>query len=262
MCVINTFAQSVKSTSILTSEQGPDNSPPDTSAVEGSTNGGEDDFPNFLIEGGYIFDAKAIKGWGRDAVKFINMTSVDGLTFDVYFYTQKQDTWVLYGMALTKEYYNIQKVESPYEDIIGSFRYFAIVATCEGDFRYDVKKVHHDIYVYVYPKEDFTLSQKERDNATILDVAQIAGSFTGDIKFINSTKGAYHSFWVYAFNDEDEPWQRVGLVTLGKPGKKTLMRTPIQNISDYEYIVLSNRENKSFVFDALIKHGSLIISVK
>lgn len=220
-------------------------------------------FPNFLIKEGYLFDKDVVAGTARDAIKVVNMTNLDPLSFDLYFYVDNQKTWVLYGMIDSSPYYRAQKIESPYEDLLSSFRYYAIVPTGESvtaPIRYEIKIIHHDIYIYLYLLEDFSLTSEEVSHAAIIDLSTIEGKDFSNIIFYGA-KGRAEGFWLYAFNDEDGQWTRLGLVITDKKVRKKKLLTPIKDLMQFNYLVISAQSGLNYSFDLKKTRGDLIIKV-
>lgn len=223
-----------------------------------------EDFPIFEIDGGYLFDASKVPGKVRDEIKFINMTSVDNLHFDIYFYDPKQETWIMYGRGYVKEYFDSDTVASPYEDFVGQFKYYAIVSGDGLLYRYDIQKKNHDLYIYVHPLEDFTLSDEEKaQSATVFAPALPNEKSFEKIKFLNLTTESFLSFWVYAFNEESDPWQRIGIAILKKPGESKKLSSPLgKNVGGYSHFVIYNREGHQYEYTCARKKKELIITVR
>lgn len=223
-----------------------------------------EDFPIFEIDGGYLFDASKVPGKVRDEIKIINMTPIDNLHFDVYFYDPKQETWIMYGRGYVKEYFDSDTVASPYEDFVGQFKYYAIVSGDGLLYRYEVQKKHHDLYIYVHPLEDFTLTESEKNNSATVFAPTLPGAKSfKKIKFVNSTADSFISFWVYAFNNEGEELTRVGVALLKKPGIKSTLATPLEKaVGNYSNFLIANREGHQYQYTCERKKDALIITVR
>lgn len=218
--------------------------------------------PAINIPNTSIIDTKTAQGKARDNIMFVNMTSNDFLAFDVYFFDEKQADWVIYGIAVTGHYFSCSKVQSPYEGFVGKLRYFA-VASGDGEiYQYRIKKTHNDLYIYVYPLTDFSLTESEKEQSTIIDVSIIPGKFDGRIRFINKSSSKEASFWVYAFCDEEEQWARVGLVKFRRRQKKVFIQSPLgKKVADYTYFVFSARNGGNYDIDIQKKMGILLVTI-
>lgn len=98
----------------------------------------------------FIIDSEKINGRFRDDVKFINLTRDRGISFILYVSNTGRDgEWQKGGAVYLKDYNDSDSVDSPMEDILYKFRYFAVVSREGTEYKYDVQKYHNDLEIYV-----------------------------------------------------------------------------------------------------------------
>lgn len=207
--------------------------------------------PACAIPNATVLDAGVLSGKYKDAVKLLNLSDETDLLFSVYFYEPKKNDWVFYGRGKVSHYYDSDSIDSRYEDKIRNFRYFAVVPENGAEFMYTLDARHHDLYICINGVS--TNDEMRKQNAVIFDSYEIKGKFHDDIEFINCTQDENILFWVYAFNDKSEPWQKIGAARVERLNDSESVDTPVKNLSAYRYFAVYADNGKQYSYQ-LSKH--------
>lgn len=92
-----------------------------------------------------IANAKRIK----DRVRLVSYTEKENIKLKIYFYNEKEEKWMLYGIGNLKEFGDTDFIESPYEGKFRGINYIAILPPEGSNFVFSYKETNHDLYINV-----------------------------------------------------------------------------------------------------------------
>lgn len=221
------------------------------------------EIPAFDKSDSVVIDVSALKGKFKDSVRLINLTEEENISFSVYYYEQKakKADWQLYGRAQLKGYTDTAFVDSKKEGKIRKVKYFAVVSENGIGFKCSIEARNHDLYIFINPA-DASADEARKASASIIDAKDVEGKFKDRIRFENLSDDSDITFWVYAFNEESEPWQKVGRAHLKEKFDTDLVDTPLDKISGYRYFAVASENGKEYSFSVSKKHNDLYIQVK
>ena len=221
------------------------------------------EIPAFDKSDSVVIDVSALKRKFKDNVRLVNLTEEENISFSVYYYEQKakKADWQLYGRAQLKGYTDTAFVDSKKEGKIRNVKYFAVVSENGIGFKCSVEARNHDLYIFINPA-DASADEARKASASIIDVKDVEGKFKDRIRFENLSDDSDITFWVYAFNQESEPWQKVGRAHLKEKSDTDLVDTPLDKISGYRYFAVASENGKEYSFSVSKKHNDLYIQVK
>ncbi|MDY4211276.1 MAG: hypothetical protein SOX64_07630 [Treponema sp.] len=221
------------------------------------------EIPAFDKPDSVVLDVSALKRKFKDSVRLMNLTEEENISFSVYYYEQKgkKADWQLYGSAQLKGYSDTASVDSKQEGKIRNVKYFAVVSEKGIGFKCSVAARNHDLHISVSPV-DGSADEARKAHAFIIDAKEVEGKFKDRIRFENLSDDSDITFWVYAFNEESEPWQKVGRAHLKEKSDTDLLDTPLDNVSGYRYFAVASENGKEYSFSVSKKHNDLYIQVK
>lgn len=83
----------------------------------------------------------------RDFVCFVNKSSYEGISFDLYVMTKYNSRWHLFSTAYLHNYNDRDTIHSPID--IEDVEYIAIRPRRSRDYNYKIYEKHHDLYIEV-----------------------------------------------------------------------------------------------------------------
>lgn len=96
-----------------------------------------------------IADIRSVPGVFKDNVKFVSETRDENISFTLYAFNDKNGTWQKAGVAVLKGFGDTDTVDSPLEDSLPSYAYFAVVSRSGKTYAYDFKKANKDFIITV-----------------------------------------------------------------------------------------------------------------
>lgn len=221
------------------------------------------EIPAFDKPDSVVLDVSSLKGKFKDSVRLINLTEEKNIGFSVYYYEQKGKNagWQLYGHAQLKGYSDTAFVDSKKEGKIRKVKYFAVVSEKGIGFKCSVEARNHDLYIFINPSDD-SADEARKTQAFVIDAKEVEGKFKDRIRFENLSDDSDITFWVYAFNEESEPWQKVGRAHLKEKYDTDLLDTPLDNVSGYRYFAVASENGKEYSFSVSKRHNDLYIQVQ
>lgn len=96
-----------------------------------------------------IADVRSVPGVFKDNVKFVNETSDTNISFMLYVFNDINGIWQKAGVAVLKGFGDTDTVDSPLEDSLPSYAYFAVVSRNGKTYAYDFKKANKDFIITV-----------------------------------------------------------------------------------------------------------------
>ena len=94
-------------------------------------------------------DVRSVPGGFKDNVKFVSETSDKNISFMLYAFNDKNGAWQKAGVAVLKGFGDTDTVDSPLEDSLPSYAYFAVVSRSGKTYAYDFKKANKDFIITV-----------------------------------------------------------------------------------------------------------------
>ncbi|MGN0740388.1 MAG: hypothetical protein ACI4LX_09490 [Treponema sp.] len=219
--------------------------------------------PAFDKPDSVVLDVSSLKGKFKDSVRLINLTEEENISFSVYYYEQKGKNagWQLYGRAQLKGYSDTASVDSKQEGKIKNVKYFAVVSENAIGFKCSVAARNHDLHISINSVDE-SADEARKARAFIIDANEVAGKFKDNIRFENLSDDSGITFWVYAFNDKSEEWQKVGRAYLKEKSDTDLVDTQLDKVSGYRYFAVASENEKEYSFSVSKAHNDLYIQVR
>lgn len=107
------------------------------------------EMPVFDDPNACVIDTWSLKGVAQEQVKLVNRTSSTYLELTVYCYNPEGGKWEIYGSIMLLGYNNCNSVESPFEDKLAWFRYFAVQTKDGKRYDYYAEVRRQDLCVYI-----------------------------------------------------------------------------------------------------------------
>lgn len=102
------------------------------------------DNPNIVI-----IDSFRAPGNMRDRIRLVSRSAKFGISFKVYVHDPNRFGWVEYGIGFLKGAGDTDYINSPLEDTLANYRYFAVEAMDGNTYQYTPAKKSHDLYITV-----------------------------------------------------------------------------------------------------------------
>ena len=211
------------------------------------------------ISGANVLDAGSLKKKYSDKIKLLNMSEEEGIRFSVYYFSQNK--WNFLGREELDYYYDSESIDTTLEGKIGEFRYFAIVSDSGKEFKYSLDVRHNDLYINIIPIDN-SIDERRKTFSFIIDTSKIEGIFKDNVKFVNFSDDENISFWVYAFNNEDDEWQKIGFAHLKDFKDTDTVDTPVKKLSSFRYFAIYSVNNKNYIYDVEKTRKDLYIKVR
>ena len=187
------------------------------------------------------------------------MSEEEGIRFSVYYFSQNK--WNFLGREELDYYYDSESIDTTLEGKIGEFRYFAIVSDSGKEFKYSLDVRHNDLYINIIPIDN-SIDERRKTFSFIIDTSKIEGIFKDNVKFVNFSDDENISFWVYAFNNEDDEWQKIGFAHLKDFKDTDTVDTPVKKLSSFRYFAIYSVNNKNYIYDVEKTRKDLYIKVR
>ena len=206
-----------------------------------------------------VIDASSVMKKFSDNVRLIS--GIDGNhTFIVRYYNAKKEQWNLLGSARLLRFADTAFVDS--DSDMGKRRWIALTADIAKDCVYTVGASHNDLYIYIHPKDD-GVSQEIKNSAEIFDATAISGNFSDNVIVRNKTLNAAEFFTVYAFNDKNEYWSKVGYadfsLTYNRESGEVNIDAPYEKVAEFKYFAIVPKSGKKYIYKAKKGSNDLII---
>lgn len=217
-----------------------------------------------------VFDTKTLKDdWG-DGIKFVNLTTDDDITFQMYATKNPKKGWEYVGETSVSGAMTSVDVESQLSKDVDDYRYYALIN--KTDKAYKVDMYAEEISMYVISKETlvFTISPTEEtpivlpENASIIEVATVKGKFKDNVKLVNNSSDSGIKFIVFGAETEEGPWEIVGSSELKSTGDQDFVKTPIASIDikKCKFYAVSADNGNTYTLSGSTAHSDLYIAIK
>ena len=117
------------------------------------------------------------------------------------------------------------------------------------------------MYINIIPIDN-SIDERRKTFSFIIDTSKIEGIFKDNVKFVNFSDDENISFWVYAFNNEDDEWQKIGFAHLKDFKDTDTVDTPVKKLSSFRYFAIYSVNNKNYIYDVEKTRKDLYIKVR
>ena len=203
-----------------------------------------------------VIDALPFSKTFNDRMRVIS--AVDGpRNFILRIYRAKKSAWEVFGTAEITGFADRDFVDS--DKKAGKCRWVAITPVDGGDFIYEPAPDGTDLFITVLPKKEL-IDSASKARATIFENSAIKGVFKDDITVVNKSSTIMANFSVFAFNDQNEPWKKMGDFQLksAKNNEKTVYSPYKEDITNYKYYAIVSDGN--FQYSAAKVKKNLVIT--
>lgn len=224
-----------------------------------------EDAPVFSHANSTVLDTSREDGKIRDNIRLVNVSKNKNMNFTVYAYHAETNEWQIAGSGLVKGYCDTDTITPLFKESLDSYRYFAVLPKGEEQFSYEIKKSHHDLYIYIHDADFENEKTRDYKNAAfLLHSDSVSGEKIKDnIRFTNLSEDENISFTVYAFNSEDEPWQKIGTVYLqGFNNTDSIGSAKKGMLKNFKEFGIVSNNGKDYTFTAEGRHNDLYITVQ
>ena len=215
--------------------------------------------PNFDgSEGATVLDVSSLKKF-NDRVRVISAID-DKKNFKINIYRAKTNSWEFFGMARTKGFGDTDFVDS--EKKAKKCRWVAITPIGGGDYKYMISSSGTDLFITALPKKDL-IDASAKAKAKVFEVAKLdGGAFKDDVEVNNTTSDPAASFAVFAFNEPNEAWTKIGDADFQNvSGSNKIIYAPYEfSVSKFKFFAIVSNDGKSYNYSAVIVKKNLVIT--
>ncbi len=217
------------------------------------------DLPAFTDGQAFVFDANAVSGKAKDAIKTKNVSRAKN--FQVTVYGFKNDQWDTIATGFLRAPGDSDSLKCKKK--IKTYRYFAVTTDPGTDITCHVSKHHDDLYIHFL--DSAKPSDSRVDSAQVFDTSKIKGKFKDNIKILAETKLQDPcSFFIYGCKEENGRYELLTCLAL-KDGFDTDSSDESytgSKLNSYNYIKILPSPEKEFNYSLSKKHNDLIISIR